>query len=543
MIPNASPFQPGDKVVCYCRYSEGDDQGLKNTSTEEQETAIREFCLRNSLQLVQVFADPFASGRSVAKRDNYLSMLSFLLHKKHKPDVQGVILWDFERWGRSYDRAQYDAAQLRMNGYKLFSMQQPITDDSPFAHVLESMFFASAQNQSDMISADVKRALQSNFTKYKVIPRTNIPDGWRAVPVQMGYYTDGRERIGYRAEPDPQYIDRIRAAIAARFKGATVADMREMLGPKLGSCYAKVCALMQKPLLYGSMTYGGTTIDDYCDPIIDKDTYDRLQTYNAGSLKRRRSPGCGVYSLNRPALSGLLVCGECGEHMHLDRRKAKGHVYETYYCNHYHIGANRSMIEPFVIEKCIELLTGERYRNDRERILDALSEALPKEMDNSTLKAEIAKIERKMVRVANAIADSDTSPEILLLKLRELEDQKKEAKRKLDLAEQGLDFDKIRETSDRIRDSILAVLQNKNSTADDLRNAVSVFVVDIVVATAPSKSRRKRQIASIAIRHGIPGYVISSEVADDSRQKVQRPSQFRVKTLNVPRTICTTYYL
>ena len=62
-----SPFSAGDKVVAYCRYSEGDNQGLKNTSTEEQEHAIRQFCTQNGLELVKVYADPFASGRSVAK--------------------------------------------------------------------------------------------------------------------------------------------------------------------------------------------------------------------------------------------------------------------------------------------------------------------------------------------------------------------------------------------------------------------------------------------------------------------------------------------
>ena len=118
MIPNVSPFSRGDKVVAYCRYSEGDEQGLKNQSTEEQADAIRRFCDQNGLELVKVFADPFASGRSVAKRDHYLEMLSFLLHKK-KPDIQGVVLWDYERYGRNYDRAQYDAAQLRMAGYKI----------------------------------------------------------------------------------------------------------------------------------------------------------------------------------------------------------------------------------------------------------------------------------------------------------------------------------------------------------------------------------------------------------------------------------------
>jgi DNA invertase Pin-like site-specific DNA recombinase len=527
MMPNNSPFSPGDKVVAYCRYSEGDDQGLKNTSVDEQEAEIRRFCLQNSLQLVQVYADPFASGRSVAKRDKYLEMLSDLLHKKRATAVAGVILWDFERYGRNYDRAQYDAAQLRMKGYKLFSMQQPITDNSPFAHVLESMYFASAQNQSDMISADVKRALQSNFTKYGVIPRTNIPDGWQAVPVKMGYYTDGRERIGYKAEPDPQYIDRIRKAIDARLDGATISDMREILGDVMGSCHAKVVSLMKKPLLYGQMTYGGTTIDDYCAPIINKDTFDRLQAYNATSLKRKRSPGCGVYSLNRSMLSGLLVCAECGEHMHLDRRKAKGHTYETYYCNHYHYGIRREIIEPFILDKCIELLTGDQYKTDQETLLDALLRELPTEADNSTLKAEIAQIDRKLARVTNAIADLDTPSGTLILKLKELEEEKREKQRQLTENEKGIDIEKIRATSDRIRDSILAVLKNENSTADALRDAVSTFVAEIVVS----------KVAGITIRHGLPGYTPPSQVADDPRQKFVRPSAYKTKTYNGFRTV------
>lgn len=528
-----SPFNAGDKVVAYCRYSEGDDQGLKNTSTDEQEAAIRKYCDQNDLRLVQVFADPFASGRSVAKRDKYLEMLSFLLHKK-KPDVQGVILWDYERYGRNYDRAQYDAAQLRMKGYKLFSMQQPIFDNSPFSHVLEAMYFASAQNQSDMISADVKRALQSNFTKYGVIPRTNIPHGWIGVPVDMGFYTDGTKRIGYRVEPDPKYIEKIREAVKARMEGATVADLQQILGKKLGASHVKVCSLMKKPLLYGQMTYGGTTVENYCAPIIDKDTFDRLQTYNAAAPTRPRSPGCGVYSLNRSALSGLLVCEECGEHMYLDRRKAKGHLYETYYCDHHHIGLRRSVIEPFIIEKCIELLSGEQYEKDRETLLEALCEPLPSAPDNSTIETEIAQIQRKINRLANVIAESDDDlPDALVMKLKDLEEEKRTLQAKIDENEKTIDIAKTRNTCDRIRDCIIRVLSDKNSTANEIRDAISTFVTEIIIS----------KVAGVTIRHGIPGYIASAEVASRSGGKSQRPSKYFAQTLNRARTISTTFRL
>lgn len=526
---NNSPFSAGEKVVCYCRYSEGDQQGQKNTSTEEQIEAIKQFCEQNGLDLVRVFADPFASGRSVAKRDNYLEMLSFLLHGKKK-DVAGVILWDYERYGRNYDRAQYDAAQLRMKGYKLFSMQQPITDNSPFAHVLESMYFASAQNQSDMISADVKRALQSNFTKYKVIPRTNIPDGWIAIPVKMGYYRDGRERIGYHAEPDPEYIDKIKDAIQARLDGASVTQMRGILGDKFDHC--KTTMLMRKTLLYGSMTYGGTTIEDYCKPIISKETFDRLQVYNESRPKRRRSPGAGVYSLNRSLLSGLLVCGECGERMHLDRRKAKGHLYETYYCNSYHIGVRHEIIDDLIIEKAIELLSGEQWENDLRTLLDAFSEAFTDGIDKCAIEKEIRQIDRNLKRLYDSLLASDVTPQFIMAKMSELESQRKELITKLDGdTEDGIE--NIRGLAEKTRQRILTVLKSEWTSTDEKRDALSLFVQEIVVNSA---TRHRLQVTIV---HGLPSFL---SVADNFGSKLLRPSPKPPFTCNLLQLSITHYF-
>ena len=513
MLPNTSPFQSGDKVVCYCRYSEGDDQGLKNTSVDEQEQAIRQFCDLNGIELVMVFADPFASGRSVAKRDKYLEMLSFLLHGKKK-DIQGVILWDYERYGRNYDRAQYDAAQLRMKGYKLFSMQQPIVDNSPFSHVLESMYFASAQNQSDMISADVKRALQSNFTKYKVIPRTNIPDGWIPIPVKMGYLTDGRERIGYRAEPDPEYKYKIRDAVQARLDGATMKQVRKILGGKFEKVAIKSIALFAKPLLYGSLTYGGTTMDDYCEPIIDKETFDKLQIYNEAQPKRRRSAGAGVFALNRSLLSGLLICGECGGRMYLDTRKAKGHTYQTYYCSGYHIGVRREVIEDMIIDKAIELLSGDQWERDMNTLLEGMQDDSASEINRSAIEKEIRDIDRKLERICDTLLMVDTPPETLVNKMNILEARKKELLAELNASE-GEGINKIREMADKSHSRILSVLQSPWSTTDEKREALSLFIPEIVIFPETNKKLR------VIVKHGIPSFL---EVASDFGSKLLRPS-------------------
>ena len=522
MIPNFSPFSPGEKVVAYCRYSEGDEQGLKNTSTEEQADAIKKFCEANGLQLVTVFADPFASGRSVAKRDKYLEMLSFLLHGKKK-DIAGVILWDYERYGRNYDRAQYDAAQLRMKGYKLFSMQQPITDNSPFAHVLESMYFASAQNQSDMISADVKRALQSNFMKYKVIPRPNIPDGWIGIPVKMGYYADGKERIGYHAEPDPEYEDKIREAVQARLDGATMAQVRGILGGKFAKIHIKSIQLFQKPLLYGAMEYGGTLMEDYCKPIIDKDTFDKLQKYNQSIPKRRRSPGAGVYAVNRSLLSGLLYCGECGGRMYLDTRKAKGHTYRTYYCDQYHLGVRAEVIEPLVLEKAIELLSGDQWEKDCRTLVESIQSGLAEGIDKTPIEREIRQINRSLERLCNTLLTSDTPPEFLMEKMRELEARKKDLAEQLNSSADD-QIKKIREIADTGHSRILAVLGAAWASDDDKRDALSAFIEKVIV------TRDKGHKLLVTVVHGLPDY---SEVAGNFGSKVLRPSNPGSNTHNL----------
>ena len=504
-----SPFEKGDKVVAYCRYSEGDEQGLKNTSTKEQADAIRKFCNENRLQLVTIYADPFASGRSVHGRDHYLEMLSDLLHKK-RTDIAGVVLWDYERYGRNYDQATLDAARLRMAGYKIYSLQQPITDNSPFAKVMEAMYMASAQNQSDMISADVRRALQNNFQKYKVIPRSNIPDGWIAVEVSMGTYSDGKPRIGYKAEPDPVLAPRIRQAIDKRLSGASLSEMRVIIGGIFATKTREtIRRLMLKPLLYGQFTYGETTMDDYCEPIIDKETFDRLQLYNEYAPREYEKPQ-GHFSKNRPLLSNLLYCGVCGKKAFLDRRTAKGRLYETYYCNDKHVGFRREILDTLVIEKGIELLSDEQYQKDVLSIVAGLQSPFAQQVDKVSIDTEIAKIDRKIERISTAIEDSDEPPVTLVKRLAELEKQRAEYTQSLHSSVDPDARDKVLAEMDRLRISIINTLKNEKSTTDELRIALSLFIHSVVIYP---ENR-------VLIRHTLPGM---AEVASTARGNVSAP--------------------
>lgn len=508
---NISPFQPGDKVVAYCRYSGGEEQGLKNTSTDEQEAAIRKFCEENGLILIRVYADPFVSGRSTKGREHYLEMMSDLCQKKKKkPDVKGLIAWDFERLHRNMDQAQLDAARLRMAGYKIYSLQQPVMDNGPFARVLEAMYFASAQNQSDMISADVKRALQHNFLKYKTLPRSSIGWGWTPVEVDMGFFTDGRPRSGYRAEPDPEKADLIRQAVNLRLSGGSLKECRYLLGMKTNW---RVQRLFSNPLLFGQMTYGAATMDDYCDPIISREDFARLQVQEEKSRTRQKGRQ-GGWSARTPMLSGMLYCAECGGPMYLYRRTSKGHLYEKYYCESSCFrGVNKDELESLVIRMVADELTPGKLAASREafpRLWEGSADYAEREQER--VRIRLGELDEQINNITDAIARGIYS-EALTVKLQALETERRTLITPVTEKPAKSSADALYEQVCRVSGSVRALLLSEAS--DDLtkKTALETCVRSILV-----DSTGKVQISMF-----LPG--TSASVGGSSGGTVQAPPE------------------
>ena len=242
---------------------------------------------------------------------------------------------------------------------------------------------------------------------------------------------------------------------------------------------------------------------DYCEPIIDKDTFDKLQIYNKYAPREHEKP-LGHFSKKRPLLSGLLYCGVCGKKVFLDRRKAKGHTYETYYCNLYHVGFRREILDSLVIEKGIELLSDDQYNKDVEAIIASAETPLTGQADNSALNAEIAKIDRKIARISSAIEDSDENPATLVKRLAELEKERAGLISQLPSspAEMAEFRDRILAEADHIRLSIISILKSEKSSTDALRNALSLFIHSVVVY--PDHG--------VMIRHTLPGLAQSCDL-------------------------------
>ena len=116
-------------------------------------------------------------------------------------------------------------------------------------------------------------------------------------------------------------------------------------------------------------------------------------------------------------------------------------------------------------------------------------------VSNQRRRKEIERIDRKLEALADAIAEAGKS-RTLLLKLKDLETQRDVLEDRL-APGSSLPFEVILRNIDGMRDNVLSVINDKKSTTDELRSALSLFVSAVI--TYPE--------GTFIIRHNLPGVV------------------------------------
>lgn len=79
------------KAVGYCRVSS--DSQIDNTSIENQNEKIKDYCKLYNVELVKIFIDEGESGSSTDKRNGYNDMIEFMKDN----DINGIIVYKADR--------------------------------------------------------------------------------------------------------------------------------------------------------------------------------------------------------------------------------------------------------------------------------------------------------------------------------------------------------------------------------------------------------------------------------------------------------------
>ncbi len=305
LLPPPSTLPKGSTVWAYLRDSGGDNQ---DRSIARQLEVIQTYCTKHRLQLIHVYKDEAKSGTTTAGREDFLKMIDTSEQSQGNPT--GLLLWSFSRFGRNADDAQYFKSRLRRNGIIIHSLTDHIPEGQ-YSRFVETLIDISNEERSRQTSIDAKDGLRS-LVMQKAIGGTP-PRGLKRSPILTVNSRTGEQRKRHKWIPDPKFTRRIRRAFKMRAAGASLKEIHESTQIFAGVNSYKF--FFSNKLYIGILEFGDLVIEDYCDPIVDMDTWNAVQKHiNDYSQQQYRKLHPRRISSNY-LFSGFTVCARCGAPM------------------------------------------------------------------------------------------------------------------------------------------------------------------------------------------------------------------------------------
>ena len=301
-------------AVLYCRYS---SHSQRDVSIDQQIKACESYADREGISIVRVYADRAMTGTN-DRRPQFQRMIA----EAPALSVSYVIVYSLDRFARDrYDSAVYKR-QLKQHGIRVVSATENISDD-PSGVLLESMLEGLSEYYSVELSRKIRRGQSDNAAQGLV--NGPHPYGYRAV--------NGKYEIDpAQAEIVKEVYSRI---IAGETKIDIIADLNERHIPtRLGRTWSRTSLepMLKNERYTGVYIYGDTRVEGAMPQIIDRDTFDAVQSIlnrkaNPNAPKRRKNDG-GVY-----LLTGRVFCGHCGSPMvGLSGKSRDGTLHHYYVC-------------------------------------------------------------------------------------------------------------------------------------------------------------------------------------------------------------------
>jgi len=438
------PFPAGSRLVAYLRDSGGDDQDL---SIPQQLSHIQAWCADHGFILAQAYTDEARTGSTTIGRTAFFDMLRHF----QTPNCQetGIILWSYARFSRDIDDSQYFKADLRRQGYEIYSITDPIPAG------LDGRFFEAAIDWANNrrlveLRKEVKRGLHYIADQHGALGGTP-PTGFIRQELDLGSRRDGTRHIVHRWVPDPDLIPLIQKAWHMRAAGASYKHINQET--RLFGSKNSYSTFFRNKLYIGILEFGGKTLENYCDPIIDLQAWNKVQQMNRTN---RQSPLAGTDNPAHPrrtgqnfVLSGLAYCNECGAPLNghvISSRKSKK-TYTYYACSNAkrNAGCTVKMIPQQLLEQCVldtlieYILIPENLASIHQRILE-LQTAAPDQYRavHAQLTQEIAALDHKIANLVNAIAEKGHTS-AMLAALSKMEDRRTEISLQLQTLQRIID--------------------------------------------------------------------------------------------------------
>lgn len=445
------------------RYS---TENQSEASIEVQVERCTEWCNRNSLQVLDIFADRAISGMKET-RPEYQRMMQAL----YAGGADTVVIYDQSRMFRNMVYWFQFREALQRIGVHVVSVTQPtvggdLNDPAVFLNEGVTALF----NQMWVLQTQQK-----------------VREGVRQ-RAKSGKHTGGVPALGYRVENERLVIDEDEAETVRLIFGLYAAGhgymdiIRELnrrgLKTKRGNAFGKnsIHDLLKNEKYVGRALFGGKPIgyngsrnshaarsgglETECPAIVSQALFDAVQKKLS---QNRKSPGRSVVKMNQP-LKGKVFCGDCGSAMTICYvTPPKTHERYAYYkcaAKKRGLPCSSKMIRKDELEETVSSAVLDMLGNPAAK--ENLLEVLRKQRDEITvtsaprlesLKAELSALQKKIKNSVTAIMDGLSSPE-LIAQTNAAEARKAEIEEEIKNLEESIEHSGI-------SDEVLPVLLDK----------------------------------------------------------------------------------
>jgi site-specific DNA recombinase len=302
-------------AVIYCRVSDP-GQAEKDLSIPSQKKSLRKWAEANDYVVVREYVEPGVSGRD-ENRPEFRRMIGELLEDKVKAKV--ILVVHTSRFMRNSEASLVYRKRLERRGIKVVSIMQPI-DDGPVGKLMETIFAAFDQYESDMNAYRTMAAMRENAER-GFFNGSKAPFGFKIIKVKDGK----NERGKLVQEPEEAPVLRLVFDLCVEGLGAkaTAAELNKRGIGYRSRSWSKDDAIrvLEEEAAVGMYYWGkwdtsGKKMRDRTEwveipvePIVERDLFDLAQ-----DIRRQRGPDVspGRTPSSPLLLAGLVKCGKCG---------------------------------------------------------------------------------------------------------------------------------------------------------------------------------------------------------------------------------------
>lgn len=285
-------------VAIYTRVST-EDQAREGYSIDEQKERLTKYADAHDWTISEIYCDPGFSGGSLDR-----PFIKKLIEDAQNKKFDKVLVYKLDRLSRSQKDTLYLIEDVFLkNNVDFVSMTENFDTATPFGKAMIGILSVFAQLEREQIK---ERLAMGHVGRAK----NGLWRGGSNPPI--GYdYVDGRLVINeYEAL-------QIRTIYKMFLDGETIHGISKYMNTHFTNKYSSYAdagqtgVILRNSLYIGKIKYKGEEYDGVHEPIIDHETFDRVQKrykeISSTWSEHYRSPYKGKH-----LLTGLIFCGNCG---------------------------------------------------------------------------------------------------------------------------------------------------------------------------------------------------------------------------------------